>query len=96
MSIEKTIAEMGLDLPVFGGDGYYGATYGTMKPFHRTGNLLFLSRWHRNYRIEHSLPARDIRYDRPVYHRRRLQVPGNYGYPYSRNCRRRDHRPNRY
>jgi enamine deaminase RidA (YjgF/YER057c/UK114 family) len=43
MSIEETIAAMGLDLPVFGGDGYYGATYGTMKPYHRTGNLLFLS-----------------------------------------------------
>jgi enamine deaminase RidA (YjgF/YER057c/UK114 family) len=34
---------MGLDLPDFDATGYYGADYGTMKPFHRIGRLLFLS-----------------------------------------------------
>ena len=34
---------MGLDIPDFDVLGYYGAEYGTMKPFHRVGNLLFLS-----------------------------------------------------
>jgi hypothetical protein len=40
---ERRIVEMGLDLPDFATEGYYGADYGTMKPFHLTGNLLFLS-----------------------------------------------------
>lgn len=43
MSIERRIAELGLDLPLFGGDSYYGADYGKMKPYHRIGSLLFLS-----------------------------------------------------
>lgn len=43
MSVDRRIAELGLDVPDFVRDGYYGASYGTMKPFHRTGNLLFLS-----------------------------------------------------
>ena len=34
---------MGLDLPDFDKIGYYGADYGTMKPYHRIGSLLFLS-----------------------------------------------------
>lgn len=34
---------MGLDIPDFDRAGYYGADYGTMKPYHRVGSLLFLS-----------------------------------------------------
>jgi enamine deaminase RidA (YjgF/YER057c/UK114 family) len=40
---EQRIAELGLDVPDFVKEGYYGATYGSMKPYHITGNLLFLS-----------------------------------------------------
>ena len=40
---EKLALQMGLDIPDFDRDGYYGADYGTMKPFHRVGSLLFLS-----------------------------------------------------
>ena len=40
---ERLAIEMGLDIPDFDRDGYYGADYGTMKPFHRVGSLLFLS-----------------------------------------------------
>ena len=44
MTSPETLAlQMGLDLPDFDRDGYYGAEYGTMKPYHRVGNLLFLS-----------------------------------------------------
>lgn len=42
-SPEKLALMMGLDLPDFDRIGYYGADYGTMKPFHRIGSLLFLS-----------------------------------------------------
>jgi enamine deaminase RidA (YjgF/YER057c/UK114 family) len=40
---ERLALEMGLDLPDFDQSGYYGAGYGTMKPYHRVGSLLFLS-----------------------------------------------------
>jgi hypothetical protein len=43
MQIEERIAALGLDVPDFVRDGYYGGGYGSMKPFHITGNLLFLS-----------------------------------------------------
>jgi len=43
MTPEMTAHLMGLDIPDFDVMGYYGADYGTMKPFHRAGNLLFLS-----------------------------------------------------
>jgi hypothetical protein len=43
MKTEQRIAELGLDVPDFVRDGYYGAAYGSMKPYHRAGNLLFLS-----------------------------------------------------
>ena len=43
MSIDERIAELGLDVPDFAREGYYGADYGSMKPFHIVGNLLFLS-----------------------------------------------------
>ena len=42
-SPETLALQMGLDLPDFDRDGYYGAEYGTMKPYHRVGSLLFLS-----------------------------------------------------
>ena len=42
-SPEKIAVMMGLDIPDFDRIGYYGADYGTMKPYHRIGNLLFLS-----------------------------------------------------
>jgi enamine deaminase RidA (YjgF/YER057c/UK114 family) len=40
---EATSARLALEIPDFDLMGYYGASYGTMKPFHRIGNLLFLS-----------------------------------------------------
>ena len=40
---ERMALEMGLDIPDFDVMGYYGAEYGTMKPYHRVGSLLFLS-----------------------------------------------------
>jgi enamine deaminase RidA (YjgF/YER057c/UK114 family) len=43
MTPERFALEMGLDIPDFNAMGYYGADYGTMKPFHQMGNLLFLS-----------------------------------------------------
>lgn len=44
MTSPETMAiRMGLDLPDFDVMGYYGADYGTMKPYHRVGSLLFLS-----------------------------------------------------
>ncbi len=43
MKIEKRLEEMGVKLPMPEGKSYYGATYGTMKPFHIIGNVLHLS-----------------------------------------------------
>ena len=43
MSPELIAHHMGLDIPDFDEIGYYGADYGTMKPYHKIGNLLFLS-----------------------------------------------------
>ncbi|MEI6799005.1 MAG: RidA family protein [Pseudomonadota bacterium] len=43
MSPELIAHHMGLDIPDFDKIGYYGADYGTMKPYHKIGNLLFLS-----------------------------------------------------
>jgi enamine deaminase RidA (YjgF/YER057c/UK114 family) len=43
METERRLRELGIELPDFGPETYYGAGYGKMKPFHRTGNLLFLS-----------------------------------------------------
>jgi enamine deaminase RidA (YjgF/YER057c/UK114 family) len=42
-SPERMALEMGLDIPDFGASGYYGAEFGTMKPHHIVGSLLFLS-----------------------------------------------------
>ena len=43
MKIEKRLEAMGVKLPMPEGASYYGATYGTMKPFHIVGNVLHLS-----------------------------------------------------
>lgn len=43
MTPEKLALTMGLDIPDFNVIGYYGTTNGQMKPYHRAGNLLFLS-----------------------------------------------------
>jgi enamine deaminase RidA (YjgF/YER057c/UK114 family) len=43
MTPEHKAIALGLDIPDFAAQGYYGGGYGTMKPFHRAGNLLFLS-----------------------------------------------------
>ncbi len=40
---EDRVATLGLDVPDFVRDGYYGGGFGTMKPYHLSGNLLFLS-----------------------------------------------------
>ncbi|MEV7781372.1 RidA family protein [Kitasatospora sp. NPDC088351] len=39
---EARVAELGLELPDYSSRPYYGADYGSMKPHHITGNLLFL------------------------------------------------------
>ena len=43
MKIDEKLRQMGIELPDFGLQTYYGANYGTMKPFHRAGSLLVLS-----------------------------------------------------
>ena len=43
ISPEALAIAMGLDIPDFDRTGYCGADYGTMKPYHRVGSLLFLS-----------------------------------------------------
>lgn len=44
MKVEERLKEMGVILPDFAKEGYYGsARYGSMKAHHRVGNLLFLS-----------------------------------------------------
>lgn len=41
---EARARELGLEIPDFAVEGYYGAdTYGSMKPHHQVGSLLFLS-----------------------------------------------------
>ena len=41
--IEQRLRDLGYVLPPTDGDNYYGANYGTMKPFHITGSILHLS-----------------------------------------------------
>src|SRR5215468_167020 len=43
MEMEQRLAGLGLDVPDFTREGYYGASYGSMKPFHIVDRLLFLS-----------------------------------------------------
>ena len=40
---EKRIRDLGIELPDYSQIPYYGMSYGSMKPHHRVGNLLFLS-----------------------------------------------------
>lgn len=40
---EARVQELGLHLPETTADDYYGARYGSMKPHHIVGNVLFLS-----------------------------------------------------
>ncbi|MFT5115508.1 MAG: hypothetical protein ACI8P9_004859 [Parasphingorhabdus sp.] len=42
-TVEKRLRKLGYELPPTGGNSYYGANYGTMKPFHITGSILHLS-----------------------------------------------------
>ncbi len=43
MSIEQRLQDLGIELPDFGKQAYYGHTYGKMKTHHIVGNILFLS-----------------------------------------------------
>jgi enamine deaminase RidA (YjgF/YER057c/UK114 family) len=43
MEVEKRCVELGLDVPDFAREGYYGTASGLMKPFHIVGKVLFLS-----------------------------------------------------
>jgi YjgF/chorismate_mutase-like, putative endoribonuclease len=43
MTPEQRLESMGLKLQDFDAIGYYGHAYGKMKPYHLTGQLLFLS-----------------------------------------------------
>ena len=43
MTPEQMAIQAGFDIPDFDRTGYYGAEYGTMKPYHLVGTLLFLS-----------------------------------------------------
>jgi hypothetical protein len=41
--IEERLRQLGYELPATRGKSYYGADYGTMKPFHIAGSILHLS-----------------------------------------------------
>lgn len=43
MGIEQRLRDLGIVLPTVEGSSYYGAAYGSMKPFHINGNVLHLS-----------------------------------------------------
>ncbi|QJU55180.1 RidA family protein [Herbiconiux sp. KACC 21604] len=43
LSHEERAAELGLVIPDYASVPYHGLSYGSMKAFHKTGNLLFLS-----------------------------------------------------
>ena len=43
MSIEEKLKELGITLPDYSKTGYPGTNYGSMKAYHRVGNVLFLS-----------------------------------------------------
>ncbi|SJN09060.1 Putative translation initiation inhibitor, yjgF family [Leucobacter sp. 7(1)] len=43
VSFEARVAELGLEIPDYTQGGYHGTFYGSMKAFHKTGNLLFIS-----------------------------------------------------
>jgi enamine deaminase RidA (YjgF/YER057c/UK114 family) len=41
--VEERVSELGLEIPDYSKQPYYGPRYGSMKAHHQTGNLLFLS-----------------------------------------------------
>ena len=43
VDFDQRLRDLGIDLPDFSRIPYYGMTYGSMKPHHRVGSLLFLS-----------------------------------------------------
>ncbi len=43
MGAEARVTELGLELPDYSVRPYYGMNYGSMKPHHQVGSLLFLS-----------------------------------------------------
>jgi len=43
MLIERRLEELGINLPDFGAESYYGQSYGKMKTHHIVGNVLYLS-----------------------------------------------------
>jgi enamine deaminase RidA (YjgF/YER057c/UK114 family) len=43
MDPDARVEELGLELPDYSVTPYYGANYGTMKPHHQVGSVLFLS-----------------------------------------------------
>ena len=43
MDYEQRLRDLGIELPDYSRIPYYGMSYGSMKPHHRVGNLLFLS-----------------------------------------------------
>ncbi len=44
MEVEKRLKALGIEIPDYATDGYYGSTvYGKMKPFHQVGNVIHLS-----------------------------------------------------
>jgi hypothetical protein len=43
MDANARVEELGLELPDYSVTPYYGASYGTMKPHHQVGSVLFLS-----------------------------------------------------
>lgn len=43
ITAEARVQELGLDVPDYTDGSYHGLNYGSMKAFHQTGNLLFLS-----------------------------------------------------
>lgn len=43
MDFDQRAKDLGIDIPDFSQTPYYGMTYGSMKPHHQVGSLLFLS-----------------------------------------------------
>jgi len=43
MTIESRLKDLGITLPDFGNENYYGQSYGKMKTHHIVGNVLYLS-----------------------------------------------------
>jgi enamine deaminase RidA (YjgF/YER057c/UK114 family) len=43
MNVNARVEELGLELPDYSVTPYYGPNYGSMKPHHQVGSLLFLS-----------------------------------------------------